>query len=278
MPLPKLIASTRPLLGQSLIDKRADLDLIERYGSSDEVRVWLEGARAKGAGALATLADERVLGPLRDMGNDGLPVIPIIPNVSGLVREATEYGMMGAGFRLVRRLGLVNMVRIGFRSLPKAPGVLKRDFGALMAVLYDVEMGTFRRFKPQSVLLHPQICDLALAVGNRGFFEAYASTMRRRYGVEPGVSTNNFGVLAEKFIDWGIDIRLVLTPVNETGWHMRPDREACLAHLARDRFDVIAERPGLLPPPTRTEIDSALTNPAVQTVMIDVGDWDSFLG
>ncbi|MCX7012560.1 MAG: hypothetical protein NTW86_08360, partial [Candidatus Sumerlaeota bacterium] len=63
--LPPLIASTRPLLGQSLIDKRADWELLERFAPAKAMERWLDGAAEKGVGAIETLADARVLAALR---------------------------------------------------------------------------------------------------------------------------------------------------------------------------------------------------------------------
>ncbi len=270
-PLPPVIASSRPVFGQSLIDKRTDLQLLESFASQAAIEKWLVDLAGRDIDTVATLSDPRIFAGVKAVrAKRGVSVnlIPIIPNVMGLVREATEYGMMGAGFRLLGRLGLINVAWIGIRSAPKALRVLKRDFNTMLSILWDIEMGQFRGFRPQRVLLHPQIADLALAVGNRRLFEEFAATMRR-YGAEPGVVTHNFGTMAERLAEWGIDISLFQTPVNGEGWHMKPNREACEALLKDGRIKVIADRPGLAPPPTSKEIETSAAWPAVESVLID---------
>jgi len=274
--LPPVIASWRPLVGHSLVDKRRDLELLERFHSPSAVEQWLEGAASCGVGAVAAIAEPRLLAAAAKRRDLGIEFVPVVPNVMGLVREATEYGMMGAGFRLVWRLGPSRLIRIGLSCLPKTRSLLRRDFGAVMSVLWDMELGLFRRFRPRCVLLHPQITDLALALGNRELFAAFARDMRQRHGLEPGVATHNFGRLAEQIEAWGIDMRLAMTPVNDAGWLMKPTREACERHLMSDRFSVIADRPGLTPPPTPAEIAAARRRPAVRSVMVDVADWEEF--
>jgi hypothetical protein len=91
----------------------------------------------------------------------------------------------------------------------------------------------------------------------------------RRYGAEPGVVTHNFGLMAKRIAEWGIEISLFQTPVNDTGWHMKPSREMCESLLEDERLQVIADRPGLKPPPSPVEIQSASAWPAVKSVLID---------
>jgi len=270
------IASCRPVFGQSLTDKAADLALMERFAQPGEIERWLEGAHARGVRALIVPMDERILSVLRRRSDLAFEIIPMVPNVMGLVREATEYGMMGAGFRLVWRLGIGTMVRLGFHSLPKAKGVLRRDFPTMLSVLFDLELSLFRALKPRRALLHPQITDLVLAMGNERFFHQYAALCRKRFGVEPGVATGNFGTLAAALERWQCDISLVLTAVNAEGWQMKPDRETCQAYLKQGRFRIIADRVTLDPPPSSEAVAHASSFPAVRAVAVDVADWSAF--
>ena len=115
-PLPPVIASSRPVFGQSLIDKRSDLQLLEDFASQDEIERWMLSLAERKIDTIATLSDARIFAAakaLRAQHEININLIPIIPNVMGLVREATEYGMMGAGFRLLGRLGLLNAALIG---------------------------------------------------------------------------------------------------------------------------------------------------------------------
>ncbi len=271
-----LIASHRPLFGQSMLDKPTDLALMEKFAQPAAIERWLEEMVQSGVTTLTVPLDERILSILRRRRDLAIEIIPITPNVNGLVREATEYGMMGAGFRLVRRLGFGTMIRLGIHALPKAHLVLRKHFPTMLSVLFDLELSLFRTFKPRRVLLHPQICDLILAMGNSAFFEQYAKMLRARFGVEPGVCSNNFGTLANSFHRWGTPLSLVMTPVNEEGWLMKPTPEAVRAQLNNSEWTILADRPILSPPPTHEHIEQALRWNAVTQVVVDVENWKEF--
>ncbi|MCX7013183.1 MAG: hypothetical protein NTW86_11605, partial [Candidatus Sumerlaeota bacterium] len=168
-------------------------------------------------------------------------------------------------------------LRVAWHGLFQARAVLARDFGAMLSVLYNVELGQFRRFRPRCALLHPQIADLALAVGNADVFHNFVQTMRR-HRVEPGAATNNLGRLAAFLEEESIEISIVQTPVNGEGWLMKPTPRACEAALANGRLAIIAERPTIHPPATREEIEAARRRPSVKSVLVDVADWDKFGG
>lgn len=269
----QLVASTRPVFGQSFLDKRSDLQLMEQFAEAGEIERWLQSMCDCGVRKLITPMDERMLSVLQKRHDLQIEVIPLIPNVMGLVREATEYGMMGAGMRLVWRMGFGAMTRLGLRSVPKAMNVLKRDFPTMLSILFDLELSLFREFKPQRALMNPQIADLMLAMGNERIFHDFAGLARQRYKIEPGIATNNFGSLARSFETWQPHIRLILTPVNQEGWQMKPSKDSCEAYLASASFDVIADRIAITPPPVAEQIDYAMSFPAVREAAVDVADW-----
>jgi len=178
--------------------------------------------------------------------------------------------MLGAGLRLVRRIGLWRMARVGWRGALKAPTILlRRDFPSILSVLYDIEYAAFRAFQPKILLLHPQIADLALALGQRRVFAGFAAAARRRWGAAPGVCTHNFGWMAQRLSEWGVDIRIAMTPVNREGWRMKPDRQTCERYLRDERFCVIADLPGVGSRVSEEEIAAARAFAAVKSVAID---------
>ena len=98
--------------------------------------------------------------------------------------------------------------------------VLRKDFPTLLTVLYELEMGEFKKFRPPAVFLHHQMTDLALSFDNRIIFETYARVMRRRFGTEPGLVTSNFERLGQKLIEWDIPISLIAAPLNKENFLM----------------------------------------------------------
>jgi hypothetical protein len=191
--------------------------------------------------------------------------------VIGYVREATDYGLVGAARRRVAQMAILDLLKIGVRGTLNAPGVLKRDFNTLMSILFEVELASFKPLEPRVVFLHPQITDLALAFGNRRLFELYVRVMRKRFHTEPGLATNNLGWLLPKLRQWGLSIPFVLTPFNPGGFLMKPSQADCETLLASTSSVVIADKVDATADPERETWDY-LRSHNVRAAMIEF--WD----
>jgi hypothetical protein len=167
-------------------------------------------------------------------------ICALVPNVAGYVREATDYGMFGAGWRRLRRMNPLSWFRLGFQGMLNARGVLRRDFPTLLTLLLELEMANFRRFRPQVVFLHPQMTDLLLAMDHGKALEKALRKIRRGFGAEPGLATNNLGVLLPRLQSWGLEVPYVLTSVHPRGYGMRPGREKCEEVLKQFPGKVVA--------------------------------------
>lgn len=240
---PPLILSARPFLGVSGRSKDADLDCLVRFAKPEAGAALLKAAAERGVGAIAPLNDPTMLRALEIAHTScGLQVYPVIPNVIGYVREATDYGMVGAGIRQLRRMRLTDLVSIGLRRVTSVGGVLARDFPTILSLLIDLEMAAFRKFRPPLVLLHSQVTDIAVALGNHTALRVFADVVRRRFGAEPGVVTNNFGTLLPALGRWGLDIRVIAAPFNPSGFLMKPSKQVCESLLVDGDRWVIADR------------------------------------
>lgn len=298
--LPKLILSARPLLGEATASPEKRRDAFARFNTPESIRDYLAEARQTGFRAILTLGDERVVAALKLLkhdnanggrnsaparndhaGPDGLParngrpvrngfhVLPIIPNVPGYVREATEYGLAGAGTRRLLRVGPLGFLRASLVGALNAPKVLRKDFPTLLSILYELEMGEFHQFSPPAVFLHHQITDLALSFGNRAFFEKYAVLMRERFHTEPGLVTSNFALLATRLTDWDVPIRHIVAPFNRAHFLMPGGLEAYQRPLETGRFRLIADRLSPEFPTPAAEIEWALCQPQVSSVVVE---------
>lgn len=243
-PSPQIILGTANLTGNRLTERESSTDFVGRFQSPMEIASVFNDAAAAGVDAVATLNHLEVLEALKKTRQTfpGLQVYPIIPNVVGYVREATDYGLVGAARRRVQQMALVDLLKIGVRGALNAPGVLKRDFNTLMSILFEVELASFRSLEPGVVFLHPQITDLALAFGNRRLFELYVRVMRKRFHTEPGLATNNLGWLLPKLKEWNLEIPFLLTPFNPAGFLMKPCQTDCETLLAASSCVVIADK------------------------------------
>lgn len=244
--------------------------------AGDSVSARLERAIERGAGGLMTLNNAEIQQALREMKekHPEFTVLPVIPNVPEFVREATEYGMAGAGIRRLLRVGFMGAVRLGIFGVFKAPAVLlQRDFPTILSVLFELEMNEFRKFNPPAVFLQNQMADLLLALNNRRAFAMFAEQARDRYGAEPGVLTVNFVRMAEKLKEWDVKIRLICAPFNRDQFLM-PDigdvtgDESYAPILESGKFQLIADRISIHSPTPDDALEWALNSGAASSAIV----------
>jgi hypothetical protein len=164
----------------------------------------------------------------------------LVPHVSGYVREATDYGMLGAGWRRLRRIHPLSWGPLCIQGLRNVGGVWRRDFPTLLTLLLEMEMANFRSAVPPVVFLHPQVTDLLLAMDHGAALERAVARLRRGFGVEPGLASCNLGTLLPRLRSWGLEVPYLLTPVHPRGYGMRPSRQTCEDNLRTFKGQVVA--------------------------------------
>lgn len=272
--LPARVLSGRIFQGQAPQPRPDNLEALARYSDPAETTAALRRAMDAGIGGLLTLGEASVLAAMRTLRREGrAPVLlPILPNVSGYVREATEFGLVGAGLRRLARMGPVGIVRAGVAGMRHPVRVLHKEFPAMLEILYELEMGEFAPFRPPVVFLHHQMTDLFLSFGNAQFFHDYASAMRGRFGTEPGLATSNFVLLAQRLVEWGVPVRFVCAPLNREGFLMPGGFDAYRSLLDTGRFHLVADRVGLYAPTDEAAVEWAAGIPGVAAVAVEHSD------
>lgn len=117
-------------------------------------------------------------------------LVVVGPDLRGLIREATELGLMAAGARRMLRLGAWQVLRLGLTCMPEAPGVLRRQFPAMLRVLARVELAQALRLRAGAFVLQAQLTDLAVGMGNPALLHDVVRLVRRA-GLQPGLATAN---------------------------------------------------------------------------------------
>jgi hypothetical protein len=186
----------------------------------------------------------------------GLVVNPVVPNMRAYLRDASDYGVVGAALQRFRRLGLGDQARIAWHNLPRAGRVLGRDFAIGVLVMVEMELARFRAFRPAYGVLAASVTDLAVALDRGRLVGDFVRLVERAYGLRPALATYNFGVLIERLSAWGVRPAAVLAPFNPRGYLMNPSREACEGLIERSGIEVVAthvEVDGLVPYPAAVE-------------------------
>jgi hypothetical protein len=202
---------------------------------------FLDAAAGEGRNTLLTEGGTWFWETLRAQGRQKRwHIWALIPHVAGYVREATDYGMLGAGWRRLRRIHPLCWAPLCIHGLRNVRGVWRRDFPTLLSLLLEMELASFRGVRPPIVFLHPQITDLLLAMDHAAALERAISRLRRGFGAKPGLATNNLGTLLPRLRAWGLEVPYLLTPVHPRGYGMRPSRQICEEQLRRFDGRVIA--------------------------------------
>lgn len=222
----------------------------ERPGT---LQAALEHARAQGLDQVVSIGDSRLFDALNAAGGRAPQVLPIVPNIQGFMREAVEHGIVGAGIRRVRRMGLAPLMGLGFRGAGRLPRLAQRDFPTMLLCFIELELADFRAFDPPAIFLQAQVTDLALAMDNPRILAAFVDAVRRLSGGAPGFMTHNFGRLAEKCAVWGLPLGAAISPWEESGAGMRPDRLACEKALEETGAALWADRAGHVREPGEAE-------------------------
>lgn len=270
--LPPILFSGRVFLGEGPFDGSTRRQAAARFARTGEIEELLDELQERGVGGLMTLGDEGVVRALqrrRQGGDMAFQALPIIPNVAGYVREATEYGLAGAGLRRLARVGLWGFFRASLRGATHPLAMLRKDFPTLLSILYELEMGEMHRFHPPAVFLHHQMTDLALSFNNRRFFEAYNHLMRKRFHTEPALITSQFVRLTQRLRQWKIPIRLIAAPCNPQGWRMPGGLEGYQKALEDGAFRLIADRISPEAPVQTETVEWVLNIPGVEAVVLD---------
>jgi len=239
----KLILSTRPFTGFNVNNPKLNIEYFNRFQDSQQIKSVIGQAANHNIQAIMTLGEAELMPHLVEAYKQrGTTIYPIIPNMSSYVREVCDYGIVGAGIHRLKRLGLVNLIRMGLYNCSKALKILQRDFNTALSILFDVEMAEFRKFSPPAVFLHPQVTDLSIATNNKQLLEKFENVIRNRYKATPGVMTYNLGTLIPKLRAWEIPIKLISAPFNKSGFVMNPDQATCEKLIMENDFTLIADR------------------------------------
>lgn len=176
----------------------------------------------------------------------GLRVSPLVPNMRAYLRDASDYGVVGAALQRFLRLPVHDKARIALHQVPRALHVLRRDFATGVLVMVEMELARFRPYRPASVFLNASVTDLALALDNVRLVREFVRLCERTYGLPAGLATYNYGILVERLGAWGVRPGVIAAPFNPRGYLMNPSQEGCERTVRTSGVPVLA---------THTEVD-----------------------
>lgn len=146
------------------------------------------------------------------------PSIPYPHKYANLISEkgiiATVNDVL---FKNNSALGALGMMAKG------GAAVLGKDAIKMMQMLVDVEMKMFKGLNVRVVFLQNIITDLILGFDLKEIFVEYCAYIKKKYGVLPGLITQNMPHLKQKLETWGIEEVVICGSFNKIGYLMSPD-------------------------------------------------------
>ncbi|MEK9179536.1 MAG: hypothetical protein AAB893_03655, partial [Patescibacteria group bacterium] len=93
---------------------------------------------------------------------------------------------------IVKLLPLLKLLFLGIRNLPNLFFLLKKDYASGVILLAELEYLKEERSgkKIDELILHSQMTDMAILLGNKKVFTGFLS-LCRWYGVRPAIFSNN---------------------------------------------------------------------------------------
>lgn len=272
MTVPRVL-SARLLYGDPVLGYRPCLpaDWEVRRTEPLFVLTLLRKAALAGIGDIITVNDPRVLALIARRSARPLRIVPVIPNVAGYVRDAVDYGLVGAGLRRLRQLPPLSLARIGWIGLCRLPQAARKNYATMLRILFEVEWAAFRRYGPRRVFLSPQITDLAAAFDFAEPIRLFLDLMGGTHGLAAGLATHNPVLLLERLDAWGLAVPPLLAPLNRAGYLMQPDPHVWRAAVTERGLAVTADAVGVREPPGPADL-GFLAGVGAREMVVDF-DW-----
>lgn len=146
---------------------------------------------------------------------------PSVPYPHKYANLVAEKGIITAVNEIVFKdssaMNVVSMIAKGGMAL------MSKDSIKLMQMLIDIEMKTFQGLNVKAIFLQNIVTDLILGFGVKEVFYEYCEYVRKKYGVLPGLITQNMPMLLEKLKEWNIENVVICSSFNKRGYLMSPD-------------------------------------------------------
>lgn len=109
--------------------------------------------------------------------------------------------------------------------------VINKDVMKLMQMLIDIEMKMFKGLNFKVIFLQNIITDLILGFNIKEIFEEYCNYIKNKYGVLPGLITQNLPLLKSKLEEWSIEGVVICASINKIGYLMSPNVDEYLSAI-----------------------------------------------
>ena len=236
---PRLLLGAESLNGLVRASRDRALEVMARYREPESLAVTMSKALDAGAEGVLAGPSPALSAALAELKRP-VPIFALLPGIPDFERHELGLGAEDLLERRWRRAALPLRMRLSLESLMRIPPPGHGDFVSRVPVLLELEAAALRVRDLRAVILSAPLTDLALAAGNRRFFQRLTRSMRRRFRAGAGFESRTLGPLLRRLREWEVRPDLVLGPVNPVGLMMKPSPAELLEELRTTKIPVIA--------------------------------------
>lgn len=230
-----LLVGDNPFHGISHLSQQRSRMRHDRSTFADQAAKLVEISHENGANGFMFSVSDLTLSILKGIDESGkiasLDLYPIVPYMYEYVRLANQLGgIPGLAKKFAKELvtsGNLKAIVYGLGAAARA------DITSLLKAYLTYEIWRTRSSAGKkanlcSMMLHPSLTDMALALDMDWLFEAYVDFMSSQR-ITPGFNTGNFVYLVNKFNEWNLDLGTIViaSSFNKVGFQMNPSRTQC---------------------------------------------------
>jgi len=160
-----------------------------------------------------------------------------VPYVQGYVQKMNQKGLSGLIMEIVKRSDIRTLSALALKNILS---LAKKDYLSLGISALQLEIAPFIDVKIKALLLHNIITDLLVSLQTSDVFNEYNKYIKNTLGLTPGFITLNFNLFIHNFEKWGMDLPLVMTPINPGGYDMNPSKIVVEEETKNFKGDIIA--------------------------------------
>jgi hypothetical protein len=237
---PRLLLGTRTLTGVTLATRDRTLEMMARYREPESLAVTLSKALDAGVDGVFASPSPALSAALAVLRRT-VPLYLVLPALTEQERLELTPGVEDPLERGRRQAGAGARLRLSVGSVFRPAFLFRGNLRLRLPLLLDLEIARARlRKNVRGVVLDAWLTDLALAAGNRRFFQSYCRFVRRRFRAAAGFETYNLGVFLARLREWDLQPDFVVGPLNPYGLMMKPSAPVVMDELAQTRVAVVA--------------------------------------
>ena len=210
----------------------------QRFAKDEAIYKTLSDVHDIGINSFMFTTHERFENVFRLMRKDqkftNFHFIPCIPYAHKYANAITELGIIGG----IKKYIPGNLFLTGVKG---AVSIISNEYVELMKMLIDSEMKLVEGLNVQALFLQNIVTDLLIGLGMDQILGEFATYVKQKYKILPGVITMNFAKATDIFSDkLHMPEVAICTPINKIGFRMNPSQKLVEESIALHKTPIIA--------------------------------------